>query len=157
MYVLLIGILTGLFNSIFFTIEKYLFTSLKLNTNDYVLIRLVMSFLLYLSIYFIKPKLFDNTKNIEYKNIFNFNDKYYLKLFLLIVLVSILSILFWLSKNYGFDNYNINVFTTIFLVTTIVITTLLGFLLFNEKLNKYQIIGLVLAIISILLINIDKI
>lgn len=145
-----IGLLTGIFNSVFFTMEKIVFNSV--NLNDYIMLRLLFSLIIFSVIYLINPKLFDTTENTL------FNGKVFtnIKVILLIICISILSIFFWLSKNYGFDNFNLAVFTTTFLITSVLVVTLIGVLYFKETLNNYQYIGIILAIISVLLINKKK-
>jgi drug/metabolite transporter (DMT)-like permease len=145
-----IGLLTGILNSVFFTMEKIVFNSV--NLNDYIMLRLLFSLIIFFVIYLINPKLFDTTENTL------FNGKIFtnIKVILLIICISILSILFWLSKNYGFDNFNLSVFTTTFLITSVLVVTLIGVLYFKETLHYYQYIGIVLAIIAVLLINKKK-
>ena len=142
-----VGLLTGLFNSLFFTMEKLVFNSI--NLNDYIILRLVFSFIIFFVLYIINPNLFDKTEN----KLLNGKIFKNTKVILLIIAISVLSIFFWLSKNYGFDNFDLSIFTTTFLITSVLVITLIGVIFFKENLNYYQYFGVILAIIAVLLVN----
>lgn len=143
------GILVGFLNSINFSLEKHIFT--LININDFILIRTFIALILFSIIYLINPQIFDKTKNIKWTELFKSSN---IKVLIYITISCIISIIFWILKNYGLDNYKLGLFTTMFLVISVLISTIIGYLIFNEKINNIQYIGIIIAIIALILLNI---
>lgn len=130
------------------TIEKYLFTNLNVNINNYLLIRNVLMALLFIVIYFnFKKYLLDS--NFSNINIIT-NNKLVLGL---IFISTILSLLFSHLSNFSVKKYNISLFTIIFTVLYLIFNTVSGIIFFKESIHAKQLLGITLGICSVILLN----
>lgn len=128
-------------------LEKYLFFTI--NINDYLLIRSLLIAIFMTYIYFVFPKILPEFKT---SNLNKLKNNY--QAISLIVIITILSIMFPLFTNYGISKYYISLFSVLFAVIYLLLNTVAGIFLFNEKLTLINIIGILFGLTSIILMNV---
>lgn len=130
------------------TIEKYLFSYLNININNYLLMRNILMAVIFIVIYF---KFNGYLLDSEFENITTTLSN---KLAIVLIIVAVcLNLLFNHLSNYGFKKYDISIFTIIFTVLYLIFNTFSGIIFFKEVINTKQLLGLMLGICSIFLLN----
>lgn len=130
------------------TIEKYLFSYLNININNYLLMRNILMAVIFIVIYF---KFNEYLLDSEFENITTTLSN---KLAIVLIIVAVcLNLLFNHLSNYGFKKYDISIFTIIFTILYLIFNTFSGIIFFKEVINTKQLLGLVLGICSIFLLN----
>jgi len=158
--IITLSLIAGIAYSLQNITEKYIFNK-DTNINivkDYFLTRMLFTFLIFLTIYLLSPKIINIIFNTNYKNkkvnISNSLNNLLLFIINYWFITLIASVFFVISVYFmliGLNKYPISKFTPIFLISYLCINIIAGYLLFNEIITIYKILGLILAIISIIL------
>lgn len=146
-----ISLLAGISYSFQNFIEKTLFNSPDTNVNDYFILRVFFMLIVFSIVYTFLPTTLKAGNHKSQNNLIQYTKKYWI----LTLASSIFVILSVFYMNVGISRYPISSFTPIFLISYLVVNILFGFIIFKDKISYTKIIGIVLAISSIILFNID--
>jgi drug/metabolite transporter (DMT)-like permease len=145
-----VGFTAGLFYSLQNTMEKIIFNKSEGNINDYFLFRLYVMVIIFSSIYFFYPSLLTIMTNTK-MDVVKFAKDNYIYVFISAIFV-LISIYF---MGYGFNRFDISVFTPVYLISYLCFNIAVGILLFKEPITTNKVIGVSFAIASIILFNLD--
>lgn len=140
--ILLIFLTAILFSSLILVKKIYIFK--YIDVEFYILVAHITSFFLILLYSLCNYSTFYSDKNISgFKKIAPY-----------FVIIKALTLLNGFIFLYLLKTSNYNKFMSLNQITTIVVSVLLGYIVMNEKLKKINIIGIIMALISIYLIKI---
>ena len=137
-----LALLSGLTFSIGELVYKFTGISDKLNSTTVILLQWIMGGIISLIFYIWKQK---------YKETITKNE--FIKIFIFSALVLLGNTLYWNSSKLAF---NPGVTRALFTGVCAVILTLTSIFLFNRNINKYQLSGILLIIIGVILIQLNK-
>lgn len=146
-----IGFIAGLFYTLQNGVEKLIFNKSNGNVNDYFMLRLPITTLIFGIIYFIFPRLLkslsDNNMNLEVFAKSNYG---------LVIASSVFGIISIYFMYLGLSKFDVSTFSPIYLISFLSLNIIMGILLFKEPLTLNKIIGLAFAIVSIILFNMNN-
>jgi drug/metabolite transporter (DMT)-like permease len=135
-------------------IEKYIFSKLNYNNNNYLLIRNVLMAIFFYIIYkYFNSYLLSNKDHINKATQHKRDNYYYICIYTLIVLSTLLSIIFSNLTNFGIMKFSMALFTVIFTVLYLMFNIIFGVIFFDEKITYKNMLGYVFGFITVILLN----